>query len=297
MCAEPKEVALSPDLSTSQPNEITETRCSCAIAEKIVSEPVSNELAPFPLMPLLYYALGSTCFSLLWWRAIGPCDSQLGMWLSAELALLGSFLCLFTVGARSSPSALSWFLQPQTRAADLAFKASWALLLPLSVVSLERGASWLSREISKELAEDQLRNSHCLTDSTCIGAAITLVVFGLLTIGYAVFAGNVLWYDRSIRTGATIMSKVEDGDLIARWGPQPPTLASELTGLSVSRLSELHLSTCETPDFASCSICLEQIQVGDQFRRLPCEHTFHKSCLDLWLLRQGSCPMCKFDCK
>ncbi|KAK6270734.1 hypothetical protein POUND7_007832 [Theobroma cacao] len=47
-------------------------------------------------------------------------------------------------------------------------------------------------------------------------------------------------------------------------------------------------------DELTCSICLEQVSVGDLIRSLPCLHQFHASCIDPWLRQQGTCPVCKF---
>ncbi|XP_021295308.1 E3 ubiquitin-protein ligase SDIR1 isoform X2 [Herrania umbratica] len=47
-------------------------------------------------------------------------------------------------------------------------------------------------------------------------------------------------------------------------------------------------------DELTCSVCLEQVSVGDLIRSLPCLHQFHASCIDPWLRQQGTCPVCKF---
>lgn len=46
----------------------------------------------------------------------------------------------------------------------------------------------------------------------------------------------------------------------------------------------------------TCSICLEDFQAGEVQRTLPCFHRFHQPCIDAWLHRCGSCPICKHQC-
>ncbi|KAG1666509.1 RING finger protein 150 [Nymphon striatum] len=48
-------------------------------------------------------------------------------------------------------------------------------------------------------------------------------------------------------------------------------------------------------DFECCAVCIERYFLSDIVRTLPCKHTFHKSCVDPWLLDQRTCPMCKMD--
>jgi hypothetical protein len=41
-----------------------------------------------------------------------------------------------------------------------------------------------------------------------------------------------------------------------------------------------------------CTICLEACRGGENLRRLPCKHCFHKQCIDRWLHTKAACPIC-----
>jgi hypothetical protein len=48
----------------------------------------------------------------------------------------------------------------------------------------------------------------------------------------------------------------------------------------------------------SCGICLDVIKRGDLLRPLPnCSHLHHQQCIDPWLVRSASCPMCRSVCR
>lgn len=51
-------------------------------------------------------------------------------------------------------------------------------------------------------------------------------------------------------------------------------------------------SKCLTED---CVICMSRFQTSDYVRLLPCCHKFHVSCIDTWLAKSVSCPVCKND--
>jgi hypothetical protein len=50
----------------------------------------------------------------------------------------------------------------------------------------------------------------------------------------------------------------------------------------------------ERAEEKKCAICFECFKPGEHVRVLPtCNHDFHARCLDPWLRKKGSCPMCR----
>lgn len=37
---------------------------------------------------------------------------------------------------------------------------------------------------------------------------------------------------------------------------------------------------------------MNDLKLGDEVRYLPCLHTYHRICIDEWLMRSFSCPTC-----
>lgn len=55
--------------------------------------------------------------------------------------------------------------------------------------------------------------------------------------------------------------------------------------------SSSSLETAYEP--SNCVICLDPFENGDVLRRLPCNHEYHRDCVDVWLTKKcGSCPLC-----
>ncbi|XP_023764367.1 RING-H2 finger protein ATL66 [Lactuca sativa] len=49
-------------------------------------------------------------------------------------------------------------------------------------------------------------------------------------------------------------------------------------------------------DDAQCTICLGEYQEKEVLRIMPkCGHSFHLSCIDMWLRKQSTCPVCRLS--
>ncbi|KAI4649637.1 hypothetical protein J4E93_003957 [Alternaria ventricosa] len=44
---------------------------------------------------------------------------------------------------------------------------------------------------------------------------------------------------------------------------------------------------------AECSICMDEVNIGEQVTLLPCKHWFHHPCVSAWLLEHDTCPHCR----
>ncbi|XP_072988259.1 NEP1-interacting protein 1-like isoform X1 [Typha latifolia] len=69
---------------------------------------------------------------------------------------------------------------------------------------------------------------------------------------------------------------------------------------SIDKLPRIRITREDNVDGAgeniSCSVCLQDLKIGEIVRSLPhCRHMFHLYCIDKWLVKRGSCPLCRRD--
>ncbi|KAF0925427.1 hypothetical protein E2562_016650 [Oryza meyeriana var. granulata] len=55
------------------------------------------------------------------------------------------------------------------------------------------------------------------------------------------------------------------------------------------------LPTVKIEEVVSCSVCLDDLELGSQAKQMPCEHKFHSCCILPWLELHSSCPVCRFE--
>lgn len=89
-------------------------------------------------------------------------------------------------------------------------------------------------------------------------------------------------------------------DIVARWGNNIELMRNYgiyifKKGLSLKQIQNLpYYHIKQITDQTKCSICLNDFIIDECVRTLIlCGHTFHKNCIDLWLIRNASCPNCK----
>jgi len=231
------------------------------------------------------------------WEVMSHCSEPIHVWLLTAYACIVAFRLIFYIGHSSKGkdhTGPAWYLWRSTPLRQRCFTLTWAVLMPFQAMWTLLGMSWFSSVLEF--------SPHCFPSTGHPSASFITFILTLLTIGtplYAVFAYNAWELGRSLERGKANLDVItQDDDLESRWGPQRPLLATELChGVPVAEIAKL---PCEIAgnwtgsDCSDCSICLCAIDEGETVRRLTkCRHVFHRSCLDLWLLRDSKCPMCK----
>ncbi|XP_061162816.1 RING finger protein 215-like [Saccostrea echinata] len=81
------------------------------------------------------------------------------------------------------------------------------------------------------------------------------------------------------------------------WG-EDNEIESALRDLTFKALSSMKTKKVKKNQVSPhdlCAICLELFNKKQKLRVLPCSHEFHTKCVDPWLVKNRTCPLCKFN--
>lgn len=70
-------------------------------------------------------------------------------------------------------------------------------------------------------------------------------------------------------------------------GP-PPASEQQLHNLPSVKITEE-----DVKKNLECAICMEDFNLNEEAKKLPCKHCFHEPCITEWLKLHGTCPVCR----
>ncbi|XP_014217227.1 E3 ubiquitin-protein ligase RNF181 [Copidosoma floridanum] len=79
-------------------------------------------------------------------------------------------------------------------------------------------------------------------------------------------------------------------DLLGEQERLPPPASKE----AVQSLEEVEFKG-DNEKKGQCPVCLKEFEKGITAKLMPCKHTFHKECIEPWLEKTNSCPLCRHE--
>ncbi|PNT49829.1 hypothetical protein POPTR_002G153400v4 [Populus trichocarpa] len=124
---------------------------------------------------------------------------------------------------------------------------------------------------------------NLITTAIGFGMSATFIVF----VCARIICGRIRGTES--RQMFEIESRIDPEQPEHRIGGLEPVL---LAAIPTLRFTHEEFSSAED---AQCSICLGEYQEKEVLRIMPgCGHNFHLSCIDVWLRKQSTCPVCRF---
>jgi Ring finger domain len=56
---------------------------------------------------------------------------------------------------------------------------------------------------------------------------------------------------------------------------------------------KVNLNFIKEGELDQCRICICPYENEEEIRELPCKHNFHSTCIDIWLVQNSFCPLCR----
>lgn len=257
---------------------------------------------------ILATSLLYSCIDLNYeWELFETCQRPIHKWLLTSYACIVAFRLTHLLGTRcalaiarseggASAPSVDFLLDLRQKGFVPRILAafSWSVALPFFMVWTFVGTVWLV-DVVRSTPTCVPSQSHLYFASFWLALCYVWV---LVHAGLAVVA---FMLELRVRRAERDLRAVEDEDAVSRWGEMSrlqsytSVIGNRAHGLNPEEINELPLVEFDgDAKHCECSICLCEVQPGDSVRRLPsCEHTFHRACIDLWLLRRADCPLCK----
>jgi len=236
------------------------------------------------------------------WDSFSTCNRPIHVWLLTSYVCVIMFRLTHLLGMQCSANQSGDFLldlrQKNWLPRALA-QFTWAMALPFFVCWTLLGTSWLVKVAR--------HTPQCVPTDMHLWFAVFWLALCYIWIVIHAALGVVAWLlERRLRRAEGDLRELESDDVLARWGQV--SRLQDYTSLSIGQSAGLTASQIKSMPNASvfstscedghqdkeCAICLNEFDEGDTIRNLAnCGHTFHKSCIDLWLLRRADCPLCK----
>jgi len=232
------------------------------------------------------------------WDAFSQCSKPLHLWLLVSYIAMLAFRAAHHLGQCSSEDSFEYALPyfSQCKASWFLTKATWFIILPCFAAWTMLGTSWSLSILNA--------TPTCLPDGTHLWFICfwQILCYAWIAI-YSVFVGVTFRHEQSLKAMEKEHHRLAaTEDAMHRWGQLPFLPDNSLLhsqGLcrgDIQSLPKLRFdaATDKSRHRLECAICLVEFQSQELCRELPgCGHIFHESCIDLWLLRRGDCPLCK----
>mmetsp|Transcript_52338 Transcript_52338/g.111925 ORF Transcript_52338/g.111925 Transcript_52338/m.111925 type:complete len:291 (+) Transcript_52338:158-1030(+) len=261
------------------------------------------------LLSLLY-----SCVDLQFeWDSFSRCSRPIHKWLLVSYACVIGFRLTHFLGTRSAAALADMVAPDQDFLLNLRHKGAlprmlasltWLVALPFFALWTLLGTNYMWHVVSE--------TPECVPTTTHLWFSGFWLVLCYIWITIHAALGAVAWVlERRVRRAEGDLRELEDADTLSRWGQVsqlagyrslPTDAGGGRAGLTPSEIrslpSEFTLGDDVEADCGGevreCPICINGLEPGDSVRRLPgCDHIFHRSCIDLWLLRRADCPLCK----
>mmetsp|Transcript_23995 Transcript_23995/g.68741 ORF Transcript_23995/g.68741 Transcript_23995/m.68741 type:complete len:280 (-) Transcript_23995:134-973(-) len=236
------------------------------------------------------------------WDNFSACKRPVHKWLLVSYGLIVASRIVYIIGSLSTAvEAGDFLLNLRQKNSLVRFLNSftWLILVPFFTVWSAIGTTWI--------VEVRQHTPECLPNGVHLWFLVIWQALGYLWIVIHCGLGVMAWLlEKRLRNAEVDLQQIEDADVLSRWGQvsrlsgytSMPAIPGGGGGLAPAEIRALPSAVVQECSLESteeeCPICLNTLKAGDCVRQLgTCAHTFHRSCIDLWLLRRADCPLCK----